>query len=177
MLLPNFFYLLTQIRFRTTLHSMISYHGGIIMDKIMISELKHFNYLTNEIDAAYHEAALKLHLSDSALMILYTICNHGDSCPLHDIRKLSGISKQTINSALRKLEADGVVYLEQFEGKKKKVCLTAKGRELAENTAVPLIEIENDIFASWTKAEKSLYLELTHRYLTAFREKIEKLAP
>ena len=58
----------------------------------MTAELKRFNYLTNEIDAAYHEAARKLHLSDSALIILYTICNYGDSCLLSDIHRLSGIS-------------------------------------------------------------------------------------
>ena len=42
------------------------------MKELMTAELKRFNYLTNEIDAAYHEAALHLGLSDSALMILYT---------------------------------------------------------------------------------------------------------
>lgn len=145
------------------------------MDKLMTAELKRFNYLTNEIDAAYHEAARKLHLSDSALIILYTICNYGDSCLLSDIHRLSGISRQTINSSLRRLEADGIVYLKVFEGKKKKVYLTAKGQELAENTAVRLIEIENSIFASWTEDEKMLYLELTQRYLLSFQESIKEL--
>lgn len=145
------------------------------MDNLMTAELKRFNYLTNEIDAAYHEAARMLHLSDSALMILYTICNCGDSCLLSDIHRLSGISRQTLNSSLRRLEADGIVYLKLFEGKKKKVHLTAKGQELAENTAVRLIEIENGIFASWTEDEKKLYLELTQRYLSSFQDSVKKL--
>lgn len=67
-------------------------------------EMKRFNYLTNEIDAAYHEAAVKLGLSDSAMLILYTICNNGDTCLLHEITRLSGVCKQTVNSSLRKLE-------------------------------------------------------------------------
>ena len=91
------------------------------MTNYIAEEMKRFNYLTTEIDAAYHEAALKLGLSDSALLILYTICNCGEACLLHDITRLSGISKQTVNSALRKLEDEGVVYLESFSGRKKKV--------------------------------------------------------
>lgn len=94
---------------------------------------------------------------------------------MSDIHRLSGISRQTINSSLRRLEADGIVYLKVFEGKKKKVYLTAKGQELAENTAVRLIEIENSIFASWKEDEKMLYLELTQRYLLSFQESIKEL--
>lgn len=138
-------------------------------------ELNRINYLTNEIDAVYHKAARKLHLSDSALLVLYTICNHGDGCLLHDICRLSGASKQTINSALRKLEAESIVYLETFEGKKKKVYLTEEGKKIAENTALRLIEIENDIIHSWSEAEQQIYMELTQRYLTSFRERIKEL--
>lgn len=145
------------------------------MSEWTTGELNRINYLSNEIDAAYHEAARKLHLSDSALLILYTICDHGDGCLLYDICRLSGASKQTINSALRKLEAEGIVYLETFHGKKKKVYLTEKGRQVTENTALRLIEIENDIIRSWSEAEQQIYIELTQRYLTSFQEKIKEL--
>ena len=71
----------------------------------MISkEMKRVNHLIGEIDAVYHEIAWKLGLSDSVFEILYTICNYGDSCMLKDIGRNCGLSKQTINSALRKLE-------------------------------------------------------------------------
>lgn len=83
----------------------------------------------------------------------------------------SGASKQTINSALRKLEADGIVYLEAVGGRKKKVCLTKKGRQLVQNTVLHLIEIENEIFGGWTDEEKNTYIGLTQRFLSAFKEK------
>ena len=35
--------------------------------------MKRFNYLLGEMDAVYHEMALKLGLSDSAMIILYTV--------------------------------------------------------------------------------------------------------
>ncbi len=145
------------------------------MANYVTAELKRFNHLSSEIEALYHEAALKFHLSDSALLILYTICCEGDNCLLCDIHRLSGISKQTINSSLRRLEADKIVFTEVSDGKKKRVYLTDKGRKLAEITAVRLIEIENHIFSSWTKAENDLYLELTQRYLNAFQDQIDKI--
>lgn len=145
------------------------------MESYATKEMQRLNYLMSETDAAYHEAAFRLGMSDSTMQILYAICNSGNSCLLSDICRLSGISKQTINSALRKLEEKGIVYLEASEGRKKRVCLTDKGRTLAEGTVVPLIEIENSILDSWPQEELEQYLELTRKYLASFREKIQKL--
>lgn len=135
---------------------------------------KRISYLTGEIDAAYHEAARRLGLSDSAMSILYTICLNGDNCPLSDIVSLSGISKQTINSALRKLEEASVV--ETRGGKKKQVYLTEAGKALAQNSVRRVLNIENEIFESWTDAELEGYIALTEKYLLAFKEKIKELS-
>lgn len=144
-------------------------------DQFICADMKRFNYLVCEIDAAYHEAALKIGLSDSAALILYTICNYGDKCLLNDIIRLSGISKQTANSALRKLEAEKILYLESSGGRTKMVCLTDRGKALVQNTVLHIIEIENEIFGSWTEEERRAYLELTQRYLSSFRKKIGEL--
>ena len=141
----------------------------------MHTDLKRFNCLTAEIDAVYHDAALRLGLSDSALMILYTVCTYGESCLLHDITRLSGVSKQTIHSALHKLADEGIVYLEPVSGRKKRVCLTETGKAFAEQTVLQVIEIENEIFDGWTEAEREMYIGLTQRYLSAFREKVKEL--
>ena len=139
-----------------------------------MEQTKRFNNLTSEINAAYHEAARKLGLSDSAMSILYTICLNGDSCSLSDIVTLSGISKQTINSALRKLEKSGVA--ETRGGKKKQVHLTEAGKALAQNSALRILNIENEIFDSWPSAEFERYIALTEKYLSAFKEKIKELS-
>lgn len=118
------------------------------MEKTILEEMRKFNYLIGEIDAAYHKASQKL--------------------------GLSGTSKQTINSALRKLEVEGVVRLESLTGRRKKVCLTPQGKALADNTVSRLIEIENEIFSSWSKQERELYLRLTQRYLISIKEKIKE---
>ncbi len=143
------------------------------MEYIVNAHLKRFNLLTSEINAAYHDAALKMGLSDSAFHILYTLCWCDGECPLSDIT--TGASKQTINSALRKLEAENIVRLETYQGRKKKVSLTDAGYALAKNTILPLIAIENGIFGSWSDEEKNLYIELTRQYLSVFTEKIKEL--
>lgn len=136
-------------------------------------ELKRYNYLSSEIDAAYHEISSILGLPDSSMIVLYTICDNGDSCLLADIVRNSGISKQTVNSALRKLEADGIIYLESAGARNKTVCLTKQGKELADRTARQIIDVENDIFSSWAQEDVKRYLELTERYLQDFKKRIK----
>ncbi len=145
--------------------------NGEIMTVKISRELKRYNHLISEIEGVYHKVALKLGLSDSAINVLYTICNYGTSCMLQDICRDSGISKQTINSAVRKLEAEGILYMEAVDKKTKRVFLTDAGKELAEKTALKVIQAENDIFASWPEEDVEKYLELTERYLMAFRER------
>ncbi len=123
-------------------------------------ELKRFNYLNGEINAAYHEAARRLHLSDSGMMILYIICSSDGECLLSDLVRLSGLNKQTVNSALRKLEQEEIVFLK---------------KSLAESTVARIIQFENEIFLGWTVEERRLYIEMTQKYLDAFQDKIKAL--
>lgn len=139
------------------------------MAGIMIEEMRRFNNLLGEIDAAYHEANQRLGLTDSAMQVLYVLCNDGGESLLSRICGISGASKQTINSALRGLEKEDYIRLETLPGRRKKVCLTQRGRELAERTALRLIGVENAVFGGWTQEERETYLALTQRYLTDFR--------
>lgn len=145
------------------------------MSVIISKDLKRYNHLIGEINAVYHEISLKLGLSDSAMIILYTICEYGTECPLQEIRHLSGLSKQTINSSIRKLESEGIVYLESLGPKSKKVCLTEQGKLLTEQTAGQILRTENDIFASWPQEDVEKYITLTEAYLLALRRKADKL--
>lgn len=133
------------------------------------------NYLTEEIDSIYHRASLKLGVSDSVLFVLYMTHTNEGKCPLYDIYKLSGISKQTINSAVRRLESEGVVYLEKHGGKSKLVCLTESGKEYAEKTAGRLFDAEIGVFDDWTSEEIQLYLSLIEKHTASLRNEINKM--
>lgn len=133
--------------------------------------MKRLNHLITETDAAYHDLALQLGLSDSAMSILYTVCNEGEPCPLRTVCRLTGKSKQTLNSALRKLEAEGILELYTESGRGKNIRLTEKGRALAAVTAERMIETENKILDAWPEEDVERFLLLTEKYLLAFREK------
>ena len=145
------------------------------MNNYIENVMKRFNHLVGEINAVYHEMALKQGLSDSASRILYTICDEGESCPLQDICRLSGLSKQTVNSALRKMEQEDIVYLKAAGLKNKTVCLTENGKQLVDRTSRRVLQIENEIFASWPQEDVRKYLELTELFLHNMKERAESL--
>ena len=139
------------------------------------SDLKRFNHLIGELDAVYHEMSLRLGLSDSESKILYTLCSFGDSCLLADACRLTGLSKQTVNSAVRKLEREGVPTTEAADGRAKLLRLTEEGKRHAGRTAFRILEAENEVFASWPREDVARYLDLTERFLLSLREKTKTL--
>ena len=125
--------------------------------------LKHYLLLLSEIDSVYHEANLKLNISNSYSIILYTICLGGGSCPLQEIKRLSGLNKQTINSSIRNMEKENLVYLEYIDGKSK--------RELTRNTVMKIMDMENEIISRWSQEDLQKYLSMTEDFLAALKEK------
>lgn len=123
-----------------------------------------YTYLAGEINALYHEAAVKMGISDSVQNILYVICDQGSRCSQSEISRLTGISRQTIHSAIHKLERDGIVYLEQGQGRNTLVCLTEQGKDFAAEKVAPLLEAERRIWNEWTQEEQREYLRLTEKY-------------
>lgn len=145
------------------------------MNQNVIKAINKINYLSSEIEALYHQTSLKLGISDSVSVILYTVYDVGDNCLLSDIYKKSGISKQTVNSAIRGLEADNILYLEQHTGRAKRVVLTDKGKDYAKKTVGKLHEAEVQAFDTWSEEEISTYIHLMEKYTHCFRKQIEKM--
>lgn len=145
------------------------------MKNTLIEELRRFNYIVGGINQLYHETALKLDLSDSAMAVLYTLRGEGKPCPISLICRLGGLSKQTVNSALRRLENDGIIRLDAVDGKQKSAALTDKGIEFTDHTVARVIAAENRVFESWTENERTEYIRLAQKYLNEFRQEVEKL--
>ncbi len=139
-----------------------------------ISDILRFNNLNCEINAVYHVVSVRLGISDSAMQILYTVCCIDGNCTITDVCKMTGISKQTINSSLRNLESDGIIRLEKC-GRRKQIRLTDKGEKLTETTVQLVIEAENRVFSQWTAEERQQYILLTQKYLEMFSIETEGL--
>lgn len=136
--------------------------------------LKRLNCLLSEMDAAYHEAAQRQGQNDSTSRILYALCELGSPASLRAVCESTGLSKQTVNSALRRMEREGLIYLEDA-GRGKDVCLTEAGEGLACRTALRVIQAENQVFAAWPQADVEQYLALTRRFQEALGEKAKEI--
>jgi DNA-binding MarR family transcriptional regulator len=70
----------------------------------MDSRFKEWVYIEGLMQSAYHEAALKMNLSDSEFWILYVFNFHQEGCNQSVLYKEACLTKSTVNSAIRKME-------------------------------------------------------------------------
>lgn len=137
--------------------------------------LKEYNRLCQETDGLYHEIALKTGLSDSAFMILYSLCGLGDGCLQRDICRQWLLSKQTVNSSIRKLELAGYLRLSPGRGRDMHIFLTGQGQALVRERILPVIVLENQVFAEMSPEDRAALLGLTRRYTERLRELSRRL--
>lgn len=145
------------------------------MNQEKANKIYRINGLYQECESVYHQVALHFHMSDSSLKILYTIYVNYGKCLLYDIYSASGISKQTVNSAIRKLEKEELIYLENFNKKSKIVNFTEKGSEYAQKTVAPLFKAECNAFEDWSERDFKLYLLLIEKHNVSLRKQIDQL--
>ena len=128
--------------------------------------------LSNEL---YHNVAVKMGLSDSAFDILYALDNLGDGCLQKDVCTASGLTKQTVNTSVHKLEREGVVRLETERGRGTHLYLTKVGRALVEERIQPIIAAEEAAFGQMDSDECEELLRLSRTYLEHFSSQVDVL--
>ena len=156
-------------------YTHIVYEIGQGGKRVHYLHTEQYTYLAGEINALYHEAAVKMGISDSVQNILYVLCEKEGRCLQSEVSKLTGISRQTINSAIRKLEKEDIVYLEQGKGRNTILCLTEKGRKFSLEKIMPLHEMENKIWNEWTAEEQQQYLALTKKYCDGLKKYLKDI--
>ena len=137
-------------------------------------EVQQLNRLYKELDDIYHEIALAIGISDSALAVLYVVCTLGDGCLQKDICREAYVSKQTISSSVRNLERNGFLYLEK-SGREKHICRTEKGRQCVEQKIRPVVDMENGAFREMEPDERAEFIRLSQKYVDLFGKKEKEL--
>ena len=145
------------------------------MDQGKYNDFNRINFMLMSIAKLYHDAIVRFGLSENAGLILRFLSEFGGSCPLSAIYKTMGIRKQTMNSVIRKLEADGIVYLEQDTGRSKRVVLTESGRELANKTVRQIHSAEVHVLDDWTQEEIQTYILLLTKIASSTKRELDKL--
>lgn len=133
------------------------------------NDILQFGYLSNHIVSLYDDFALRAGMSDSEYIIIYTICAIGDGCQQKDICELTAISKKTVNSAIHRMERQGIICMRQGRGRSMHIYLTDEGRRFTKEKVVPVLEIEKRIFSCMDQEERRELLRLMGGYLASFR--------
>lgn len=129
-----------------------------------------------ELDEIYHQYAVSRGFSDAALWILYVLLESETVLTQTDICSCWFLSRQTVNTALKGLEKQGLIRLDCVGGNKKSknVCLTEQGTVVAEKIVTPLCQAENRVFASMTEEENRLYMALSQKRCVLLRQFLEE---
>lgn len=104
--------------------------------------LTRINAAIRRTDEAYDIAAKHVGLSSSSFDILYTLRSIGEGCSQKDLAEASCTGKQTINSAIHRLEREGMLRLEAGFGRTTLVYLTVKGKQTVKERIDPVIRAE-----------------------------------
>lgn len=128
-----------------------------------------FNRLTKAISELYHETSIRIGISDSVFDIFYAIVALGNGCCQKDICDYAFTSKQTIHSAIHKLERENYICLKPGKGREMHIFLTAQGEQFIEEKIAPVINMENQVLSQMKSDEIDALLQLTEKYLDSLR--------
>lgn len=133
-----------------------------------------FNRINKELNDCYHEKMRREGMSNSEFDILYSLCELGEGCTQRDICSVSWLPKQTVNSAIQKMEKNGLLVLLPGQGRERRIQTTKLGKEKIQKTIYPIIESENAAFAGLDEKEAGQMLQTFETYLRAIQRQFAK---
>lgn len=147
------------------------------MKKDYSDPLATFNQLYKEMDEIYHQYARDHGMSDTAMWLLYSLCLSDTPYTQREICSEWHYPPQTLNSALKTLERQGLIALESVPGnqKNKLVVLTEQGNSVVQQMIVPLVAAERQSFLELQEGEKEALLSLTQKYVDLLQSNIRKI--
>lgn len=147
------------------------------MEQQICREYDRINQLFKQYNHIYHKLAVHSDISDSAFDIFYALLWKKEPCTPTDITDFSGISKQTIHSALKKLEAEGDITIEDSPQNRKNrlVRLTEKGLQKATATVQPVMDAEYRSFAALSREEREALIRIQNKQLAIFQKEAKKI--
>lgn len=137
-----------------------------------------FNQLYKEMDEIYHVYAKEQGISDTVFWILYSLYENNSSYIQKELCSEWHYPPQTVNSALKSLEKQGIISLEAVPGNKKNklVSLTEHGLTLTQRVIARLTDAERNAILSMTADERRTLLSLTEKYTEFLRRHVRRIS-
>lgn len=142
------------------------------------AQLAAFNQLYKEMDEIYHVYAKEQGISDTVFWILYSLYENNSSYIQKELCSEWHYPPQTVNSALKSLEKQGIISLEAVPGNKKNklVSLTEHGLTLTRRVIARLTDAERNAILSMTADERRTLLSLTEKYTEFLRRHVRRIS-
>lgn len=144
--------------------------------KIINKKLSEYNSIIKENEGIYHRVAKKNGLSNGAFWILYMMCEEEGKLTQSAVCDTFCQPKQTVNSAIKKLEQEGFVELETVAGSHvKHINFTQKGWQFAEDTIFKVIASEQKALDGLTLKEQEEFFRLFRKFTKLLKENMEEI--
>lgn len=142
------------------------------------AQLAAFNQLYKEMDEIYHVYAKEQGISDTVFWILYSLYENNSSYIQKELCSEWHYPPQTVNSALKSLEKQGIISLEAVPGNKKNklVSLTEHGLTLTQRVIARMTDAERNAILSMTADERRTLLSLTEKYTEFLRRHVRRIS-
>lgn len=150
--------------------------GNLHMTLRLAQKQNEYNRLNKAISELYHDICVQIGISESVFDIFYAIIALGDGCCQKEICDYAFTSKQTIHSAIHKLEKDGFIYLKSGTGRELHIFLTPKGEHFSQEKIAPIVAAENQVCSQMQEKELDSLLLLTQKYLDCLRTQTKELS-
>ena len=136
-----------------------------------------WNGIIKENDDIYRNLARIFGLSECSFWILYTLRTNDTALAQSEVCAYMYQPKQTVNSALKKMESEGYLKLEKGKDhRSKQISLTAGGIRLCERTVDRIIESERGALGRMTAEEQEMFLSLFHKYTDLLRQAMQDIS-
>lgn len=132
-----------------------------------------FNQLYKQMDELYHAYAKACGVPDTVFWLLYSLYE-GGAYTQHELCQAWHYPPQTVNSALKNMERQGLVALRAVPGnrKSKQVALTAKGQQAMRRLVGPAVRAEQNALQRMGPGQAHELWALTKQYPECLRAEL-----
>lgn len=147
------------------------------MNTPIILVLAAFNRAHKRMNVLYHNYAKAAGISDAAFWLMYSLYEKGGPCTQTELCQIWFFTPQTINSALKSLEKQGLITLDFAVNsrKNKQFFFTSTGEQFVQEKIVPLVQAEERSFLRLDEQEREALLAITQKHIDILEEEINRI--
>lgn len=133
-----------------------------------------YNHLYNESTDVYNQLAKTVGVNTTIFWLFYEVYTNEEPLTQQDICNHLFMPKQTLNTALKKYEQEGYLFL-NTDSKRKTIHLKEKGKQFVQDKILPIYEAELLALDTFTSEEQQQLIHLFKKYVQSLRKQQEVL--